>query len=190
MPIVLKHRRDWFPNATFRTCTGPMGDKLATDGARLTLVQRLRNVLRTKVEYQDAANAPDVQLTMVEELSGLLRRRLANGEQAFTLNAQIDRWLVANAEGVSSKPFMSYALEGGYVWSANDVSVSHDRMRRPKDDGDYANAMRCVENILLNFCVNQQTPKEHEEELAQRLRQESVDRQNERILTGPDGWMA
>jgi hypothetical protein len=190
LPIVLKHRSEWIPRgATIKTCTGPMGDKQSSDGSRQTLVQRLRSTLKAKVEYQDHANAPDVQLTMIEELSGLLRRRLANGEQAFTINARPDRWLVANSDGIVPKPFMSYALEGGYVWSAHDVSVSHDRMRKPKDDGDYANAMRCVEHILLNFCVNQATQAELDAKELERLKAEAA----QRLVVpyaGPDSWLA
>lgn len=184
LPLVKQYRAEWFPGAMFKSCTSPMGEK-QTALPRVTLSQMLRDAGIRPV-YRENSNAPDVQLAMIEEFAGYLRRRLIDG-QAFAVNGDSARWLVASMDGVTQKPWMAYALEGGYVWSENEVSVSHDRLRRPKDDDDYANAMRCVENILLNFCVSQRSESDRD---AQEIRQRQQTYTNETQHENPLSWMA
>lgn len=188
MRVVKRYRAEWFPKATFRTAASPVGEKETTASNRLTLLDILRS-LGIKPQWRDTANAPDVQLAMIEELSALLRRRTSGREEAFGLNIDDSRWLVASAEGEKEQPFLAWAADGGYVWDEHFVSVANKAIRQPRDDDWYANAMRCVENILLNFCMNQ--PSEYERGLRQQAQRERQDGQgNPYAGLGSNSWMA
>lgn len=163
--LIERVRSEWFTDAETQvrvlSCTAPMGAPL-TDASRFTLLQLLRArgiVLRS----QSGGNGPAVQLAMIEYLSGLLRRRLADGEEAFGVEENPKRWLQVSAdEGETEVPFIAFALEGGYTWSEHFVSVSQKELRQPNQDDEYANAMEAVEQIALNFCAGHETDAERD----------------------------
>ncbi len=187
LPIVRRYRSEWFPEATIQTATSPMGGTYSTAGARFTMLDILRAADITP-KWRESANAPDVQLAMIEHISGLLRRRTIGREEAFGLEKNPSRWLEASIEdGITEQPFLSFALDGGYVWSDYMVSVSNKPVRQPKNDDWYFNAMRCVENMVLNFCVNKPT----DAELAEREKRDRQDAANAPgVPIGEHGWMS
>ena len=185
LPVVKQHRADWFPGARFQSCTSPMGEKAQTKQRRTTLLAILREA-GIQARWREDANAPDVQLAMIEQLTSYMRRRTFGREEAFGVNADADRWLVASAEGIAPKPFLSFALDGGYVWDEHFVSVSNQTVRQPKDDDDFANAMKCVENIVLNFCISQPSDYEREERAVKDREQQGGGHSQP---TGPNAWM-
>lgn len=163
IPIVKQYRGEWFPElpgqkTVFRTCTSPMGEHEETmQQDRFTLINLLREA-KFRPMWRDAANAHDVQLGMIEHIGALLRRRISAREESLSINADPSRWLFAAPDGtVKELPFMAFAFEGGYVWDAHDVSVSSKAMRQPFVDDQYSSAMRCVENLVLNFCAGQKS---------------------------------
>lgn len=185
LPLVKRTRSEWFPNATIQTCTAPMGETQKTQGDRYTLLGVMRDA-GFKAEWKDTANAPDVQLAMIEHVGGMLRQRTMSGEEAIGISNDPDRWLVATVdEGVRPIPFLSFAFEGGYIWSDHVVSVSNKAVRQPHDDDEHANAMRCVENIVLNFCAGQSSAQE----LAAKHRELAGVFPTSDPRRGPNGWL-
>lgn len=163
LPLVIQYRHDWFSEqqlASVRTCIAPMGET-KVGALRLNLLETIKYA-GFKLQSRDDANAPDVQLAQIEYIAGLLRRRTATREECLGVNADVRRWLTASHEGVKPLPFMAYGFEGGYTWDKHFVSVGHKEVRQPKEDDKYANAMHCVENLVLNFCVNKKTEDELE----------------------------
>lgn len=191
LPLVQQYRAEWYPNlppGSLRSCIAPMGESNRdTSQVRMTLIQTLRQA-RVRVQWRDNANAPDVQLAMIEYLAGLLRRRTATSEECFGINADPNRWLTASRDGVKPLPFLAYAFEGGYTWSKNFVSVSHKQLRQPTEDDKYANAMHCAENIALNFCAGVPTEDDRERQ-RQRARQDG-DGGPSVQSSGPNSWMS
>lgn len=185
LPIVKKTRGEWFPNATFKTCTAPQGEKHSTDTYRYTMVNVLRSYKFDPI-WRDNANAPDVELAMVEEISRMLRRRTMGGEMLL-LNRDPNRWLTVMKDGsVKQTPFVAFAFEGGCVWSPHNVSISHAEVRRIHSDDQYANAIRCVQSLVLNFCVDQASDFEKSKK-----RQEQAERSGTSNMPhGPNAWMA
>ena len=184
LPIVKTYRNEWFGQLPMRLATSPMGETLHSIGSRVTMLQLLREA-KMSPQWRENANAPDVQLAMIENISSLCRRRLMHGEEAFGIDNNAEHWLEASAdEGIKPQPFITFAFEGGYVWDEHTVSVSNKSVRQPKDDDWYFNAMRCVENIMLNFCVGQKTS----EELAIQKRDRMIE-QRTKVLTGPQSWL-
>lgn len=159
LPIVRDYQRDWFENSAIKTCTSPMGETARTTGSRQTLLTVLREAGIRPV-WRENANAPDVQLAMIEAIGGLLRRRTIAKEESFAINSDKDRWLVVSDGNAKPVPFMSFAFEGGYVWDEHAVSISNKAVRQPREDDEYANAMHCLENIVLNFCAGRPTDAE------------------------------
>jgi hypothetical protein len=60
-------------------------------------------------------------------------------------------------------------------------------MRQPFVDDEYSNAMRCVENILLNFFAGKKSESQEEAE-----RHMEAQRQGAAgaFLDGPHGWLS
>lgn len=168
LPIVKRYRKEWTNRATkIRTCCSSAGET-RVDQARYTLVKILREAGFTPF-WQDNSNSHDVQLAMIETLSTALRRRTTAREEALQINADPARWLIAEDGTERRQPFMSFAFEGGYVWDTHKVSVANKELRQPRSDDEYANVMRCVENLMLNFVAGQRTDEERE-----RLRQAAM----------------
>ena len=164
LPLVKQHRAQWFPmSPKIQSCIAPMGE--TKDGGDVQIRQTLLQTIRragVKFQVNDTANAPDVQLAMIEEIGGLLRRRTATREECLGVNVDPARWLTASHEGLAPLPFVAYAFEGGYTWDKHKISISHKEVRQPTEDDKYANAMHCVENIVLNFCVGRQSADERD----------------------------
>lgn len=157
LPMVKRYRADWFPHAEWKTATGPMGET-ATANDRFTLLTLLRRE-HFQVQWRDNANALDVRLAMIESLGGLMRRRTMGKEEAFGIHNESSRWLEYSlSDGVVPRTFLAYAFDGGYTWESGAVSVSNKQVRRPHNDeqeqGYYANAARCVEHLMQNFCAD------------------------------------
>jgi hypothetical protein len=184
----VKHlRSEWFGASTIRTCTSPMGEIGVKSGNRYTLMNLLR-AQKFKPVSKDFANAPDVQLALIEEISARLRRRVGPKEEAMTVNADPSRWLQMLPDGsVSEKPFLAFAFDGGYTWSEHTVSVSNKELRQPREDDEYSNAMHCIENIILNFCVGQKTDEERRETRNANRADDYGQRQRYR---DPESWLA
>lgn len=189
LPLVTQYRAEWFRGtqiATVRTCIAPMGESKGAAAVRMTLLQTIKRAGFTLTMRPDA-NAPDVRLAQIEYLAGLLRRRTATREECLGISAEPMHWLTVSHEGVKPLPFVAYAFEGGYTWDKHFVSISHKQVRQPKEDDKYANAMRCIENIVLNFFAGQPTADEDAEE--QRAARQLADSMPG-LPSGPNAWMA
>ena len=158
LPIVRRCRDEWTEGRPVRTSTGP----------RPTLVKLLRDA-GFRPQWRENADAHDVQFSMIENISAALRRRVAAKEEALVINADPARWLIAEDGTERQQPFMAFGFEGGYVWNTHTVRVGNKEVRQPLADDEYANAMRCVENLMLNFFSGQQTGAEREA-IAQKAR--------------------
>jgi hypothetical protein len=186
LPLVKQYRQEWYPDLPIKTCTAPMGETQKTVSGRYTLLGLLRQAGFSAV-WREHANAPDVKLAMIEEIAALLRRRTGVREEALSINADPSRWLRAAPDGsIKPEPFLSFAFDGGYVWSEHTVSISNKEVRQPHNDDEYANAMRCLENLILNFCAGQasQDARDRQRSKAQ-ARSHATD-----VAEGPHGWMA
>jgi hypothetical protein len=186
LPLVQRTRTEWWPELkTVKSCTSPMGE--TSGSARYTLVNLLRDAGLAPI-WRENANAHDVQLAMIEQTAALLRRRLSAKEEAVAISNAPDRWLSVLPDGsLKATPFLSFAFEGGYVWSEHMVSVSNKTMRQPFVDDEYSNAMRCVENILLNFFAGQKTDAQQE---AERYAEAQRQGPTSGFLDGPHGWLS
>jgi hypothetical protein len=164
LPLVKSYRAEWFPRTRgLKACTAPMGESVRTAGQRYTLLSVLRAAGIEPV-WLDAANAPDVQLAMIEHIAGLLKRRTIGREEAFGINADKSRWLLATPDGsIREVPFLAFAFEGGYVWSPHLVSINNKEVRQPFNDDEYANAMRALEHVVANFCAQHRSDAEQED---------------------------
>lgn len=154
LPLVRRYRADWYPHldeSNVRSCMAPMGDKSEGHQPRFTMLRILQQS-GIRVQWRDTANAPDVRVALIDQMSGLLRKRAPNREECIGVNNDPERWIMASREGIQEAPFLAYAFEGGYTWSKHFVSVAHKTLKQPMEDDHYANAMHCAENILLNFC--------------------------------------
>ena len=186
LPIVKQHRAEWFDAKTqFRTCVTPMGETVGRE--RYTLVNVLREAGFAPV-WRENTNAHDVQLAMIEQIAAMLRRRTATREEAIAVNADPTRWTNVAQDGtLKAIPFLSFAFEGGYVCSPHTVSVSNKAMRQPHYDDEYANVMRCVENLVLNFCAGQASEFDRDTRLQKARDRETA---NPFSGSGSGGWMA
>ena len=191
IPLVMRYRTEWFPGAKFLSCAPPLGEH--SPGPRLVinpkagLVHSTLRELGIAPQWRPDANAPEVQLALIEELSSYMRRRIGDDE-AFGLHEDPARWLSASLEGVSQRPFLSYACDGGYVWDDQMVSVGHEGIRRPKDDDDYSNALNCVLYILLQFCSRRPSDGE-DEQRRQEARRRQLEAVNPFLGAGPHAWL-
>lgn len=158
LSIVETHRTVWLPpSMSIKTCIAPMGR-----GLRYTPINILRQRTGLLPLWRDNGNAPDTRLAMIEQIAAALRRRNASGQESFAVNNDDDRFLIVNRDGVRPSPFVHHAFEGGFVWDPHFVSTSNKELKQSLEDDKFANAMHCIENIMLNFIVDQ--PEEEPEE--------------------------
>jgi len=170
-------RQEWFPKDIWRvkTCTSPMAGKQRKH-ARYTLLNSLHGA-GYRPEWRDNGNAPDVQLAMIEHIASEMRRTLPSGEPAVAVSDDPSRWLAIAPDGSEKTlAFAAFAFEGGYVWSDHTVSVAHEDVRQPHEDDLYATVMHAVENIYLNFCVEQASDAEREASAARARKQQRMTR--------------
>lgn len=185
LSAVKRYRSEWCGQLPVKTCTAPPGEMGLKSGARFTLLNLLRQQ-GFAPRFKDSGNSPDVQLALIEEISARLRRRVGPKEEAIIINADTAKWLQMTPDGaIGEKPFLAFAFEGGYTWSEHTVSVANTELRQPREDDEYSNAMRCVENLILNFCVGQKTDEE-------RKTAESAQTQGppNQPSSGAYGWLA
>ncbi len=184
LPIVSNYRERWFPDRhEVLTCSSPPGSAI---GTKFTALNILRKAGFNAV-CRDHGNSPEVQLGLIETISGLLRRRTATGSEAVIVNDEPGRWLVVDKDGVKMPPFLHIAFEAGYTWDRHFVSVANKELRQPHDEDKFANVMRAVENLVLNFCANQLTQEERD---ATRRRDRAYADDQPFADIGPAGWMA
>lgn len=186
LPLVQRYRQDWFPSSKIQTCTAPMGESSDQNAHRFTLLSVLREAGFRPI-WQNNSNAPDVQLAMIEQVAALLRRRTTAHEEAIAISNNPAHWLSVAPDGtIKPVPFLAFAFEGGYVWSEHWVSVSNKELRQPYADDEYANAMRCLEHLVLNFCSGHRTTEDRD---AQRAKERLKAEQQPTWPQGPHGWM-
>lgn len=188
--VVKQYRKAWFPSLSdVSTCTSPMGAISSLLGASYTALDVLREAGFTPV-FDPKSNAPDVRLGIIESISGSLRRRTSTGEESVVVNSDPSRWLSATAEGTEPEQsdFLRIAFEAGYSWDKHFVSVANKEVRQPQEDDKFANAMHCVENIVLNFCVGKPTDAEREEREQKRLRDDAAQR-SAYASNSPHSWL-
>jgi hypothetical protein len=193
VPLVLRYRTEWFPGARVESCAPPMGAHHHQPGRTAPPLTSRAGLIHAALQahgitpiWRPDADAPDVKLALIEELADYLRRRVGP-EEAFGLHDDPARWLTATLEGVSQRPFVSYALDGGYVWDDQVISVSHEAIRRPADDDDYHNALQCVLYVLLHFCrrPSEQTIADRRTE----ARRRELEAANPFASASPHAWL-
>lgn len=175
LPIVKARRDEWAEGLSLRTCTGP----------RPALIKLLRDAGFNPLSRPDG-DAHDEQLVQIENISTALRRRVASREEALLINADPSRWLIAEGGSERQQPFMDFAFSGGYVWDTHTIRTGNKELRQPRADDEYANVMRCVENLMLNFFMGQKTEEQREEKL---LTQRGNIRRSPIPMSRADGWL-
>lgn len=194
LPVIGQLREAWCPRAegwTFKSCSAPMGaaTHAARTAGRRTLLQRLTSA-GYRVEWRPHGNAPDVRLAMIEYLSDLAEETTRLGHPALAINDNSGRhWLTLDRDGtLTPLPFVSYAFEGGYVWSDHAVSVANKEVKQPHEDDQYANVMHAIEHLALNFCADELSADEREQQrvkAATRNLQQSLETPH----ANPTAWM-
>lgn len=166
LPIVDAYRAQWFPPETvIMRCADPPPD--SSGGLRFTHTQIIKaHYDKQKLYSRPNANAPDVRESVVQHIGGLMQRRFAS-EQAFEINNDPSRWLMASIETVKRTGYFIHGCESSYVWDENLVSVGNKRVQQPRYDQWLEGWQRCLENLVLNFCAGKPT----QEELAARKKQ-------------------
>jgi hypothetical protein len=170
LPMVERYRAEWFPDLRaerVRTCCPPPASIVRGVGHRYTGLQLLRQAGFMPI-YREHAGA-DVQLTLIDRLSGYIQRSIGGEKRALAVNSEPSMWLQVSRDGIEPSPFLSQAFESNYVWDEHIASVAHSPFRKPKEDDWFANAMRCVENIELCFCANLPTDSDLEIRRAGRM---------------------
>ncbi len=180
LPLVQHYREEWFPGArNVKTCCDPPSG--ATSKYTITTIL---TDFGLNPRWRENAASPDVRVSMIEYLGALMRRRAGTG-QAFIVNNDPHRWLMASSAIVKQTKLFVDACEGSYIWSPNYVSVGNKTVRQPEFDQWLEGFERCLENIALNFCAGQRTGQE--DELAQRNQQRQAPEVSYAHL--PHGWM-
>lgn len=185
LTVVDSYRKDWYPpNAPVQTCVAPMGDQQSTQ-PRFTGLNVLRKRLNVTPLSRANGNAADVRAAMVELIATFLRRRNVNGQEAFGVNNDPAKFLIANSDGPRESAFLHHACEAGAVWDKHFVSVGNKEVRRLHEDDKFANAMHAVEDICLNFLAGRLTD---EEQAAKRAQQRQQHGPSSPPLTGEAAW--
>ncbi len=149
LPIVTRYRSEWFPDPIeIRSCCDPAGSHDNSQGVRDNGVTLLRKA-GFGVRWKDNSNAPDVRLAMVERHGGYMRKRVANGTEAFRVNET--QWLRVSSDATVPWKFLADGFEAGYVWDEHMVSVGSKQVRKPKKDGWFEHGQNCAEYLELNF---------------------------------------
>ncbi len=105
--------------------------------------------------------------------------------QIGVFNETPERFKMASMTVVKHSNLFVDSLEGSYVWDENLVSVANKKLRQPKNDEWVEGPMRCLENIVSNFCALQITDEE-------KARREAEQRQQraQRPASHPQAWMS
>jgi hypothetical protein len=150
LELVLRKRSEWFPDpVSIRECCDPAG---AADTSHGT--QGAVKILREK-GIQPAfvldSNSPTMRLAAIERMASNMRRRAADRQEAFAINADFEHWIRVSDSGTALDRFLSDGFEAGYVWDEHMVSVGNKQMRKPKKDGEFEHGQNCAEYLELNF---------------------------------------
>lgn len=188
LPLVARYRREWFDEAedTRVCCDPPMSNE---SGLRYTTADILREA-KLRPRWRENASAPDVRVSMIEHIGAMMLRRAGAG-QAFNVNADASRWLMASkalAKPKHTKLFVD-GCEGSYVWSPNYVSVGNKTVRQPAFDQWLDGWQRCLENIMLNFVVGQATQAEKDEKRRKLRAQQALADSDGQDFSLPGAWM-
>ena len=140
--------------------------------------------------FRDGANAHDVQLALLEQLAGYMRRRNSTGEESFGVNSAEDHWVAVSREGVEPNPFMAHAFEAGLVWDEHLVSVGNHTVRQAKTDDWFCNAVHAATNIEINFAAERPTQQDRDKRAAAARAAHAQREPDSPALTGPLGWLA
>lgn len=161
LPLVVQYAAKWFgDHRPLQLCT----DGSTTDAAdRYTLAQLIRSHKLPGLRQRANSNAPDVRLAMIERLAAYMRKRNADGQEAFGINADPDRWIRVKREGVFAKDFLADALEAGYVWNEHPISVGNKELRQPKADDMHEHAGFALELLELNFAAGMLTREQRDQ---------------------------
>jgi hypothetical protein len=165
LPVLLQQQERWFGvHADVRICTDG-----ATDAAdRYTLTQLIRSHKLKGLRQREHSNAPDVRLAMTERLAAYMRKRNPDGKEAFGIEKDPAKWLRLTRHGLTSKDFLTDAIEAGYVWSEHTVSVGNKEIRQALADGKHEHPGFALELLELNFGANQLTQEQRKEQQARR----------------------
>ena len=185
LALVKQTRANWFPTISSReTCCDPAGSHQNSQGTRFNGVDLLRKAGFAPT-WRPNANAPDVRLGVIEALGAHMRRRERDGREAFQVETDPERWIRATHEGAVAEPFLTDALEAGYVWDEHMVSLGNKQVRKAKKDGWFEHGMNCLEYLELTFGANQATAAEREARKNQ-LQETSYPA----VVRGEHGWMS
>ena len=150
-PLIQQYRAAWFPVAiAVMSCCDPAGAHDNSQGVRQNGIEVLKDHAIAP-QWQENSNAPDVRLAMVERHAGYMRKRAANGDEAFGIEANPERWLRISPTLTESWRFYADGCEAGYVWDEHMVSVGSKQIRKPKKDGWYEHGQNVAEYLELNF---------------------------------------
>ncbi len=148
LDIVLRYRAQWFPNpVAVKECCDPAG---ASNPIGVDMGQTLR-AKGIRVVYQQDSNSPSMRIAAIERIAAHMRRRAADRQEAFAINADPERWLVISEASTACDTFLADGFEAGYVWDEHMVSVGNKQVRKPKADGWYEHGQVCTQYLELNF---------------------------------------
>lgn len=153
-------RREWYPvGVPVKTCVSPMGGGHLA-GLRYTLLDIIKQQIRVTPLYRENGNAADVRVAIVENLSGYLRRRNADGQEAFGISNDPAKFFIISKDESRASPVVHHAFEGGATWDDHFVSVGNKEVRQVREDDKFANVLHCIENIELNYLAGKKTPED------------------------------
>ncbi len=182
LPIVQKHRAEWFSEAKgVKTCCDPPPAKGAED-IRFSNIAILKEFGFTPT-WTPNSNAPDVRESIIQSIGGMMKRRHGL-HQAFQIHSDPSRFLMASTAVIKHTKLFTDSIEGSYVWDENQVSVANKKTRQPKQDDLIEGSMRCLENIVSNYCALQITDEERERKKAEQRRQPAGAH-----VADPQAWM-
>lgn len=186
LPIVQQYRAEWFPDClNSLTCSSIRESPGASSFSLLSALRKAGYSPR----WREDGRTHKTQLAMIEETAEMLLRSISAKEEYITVNADKSKWIVAQQDGIhAQRPFLAYALDGGYVWSPQEVSQGNEEIRQPHQDDEYANIMRAVESLILNFCAGQ--PTQHDRDVTKRRERTMYTDDNPFGEIGPASWMA
>lgn len=184
LPIVQKFRAEWFSHALgVKTCCDPP-PAIGAEDVRFSNIATLKEFGFTPT-WTLNSNAPDVREAIIQSIGGMMKRR-HGAHQAFQINADPARFLMASTQVVKQTKLFVDAIEGSYVWDENLVSVSNKKVRQPRQDDLIEGSMRCLENLVSNYCALQITDAEKDAEDARNRQREHTGSHH----PTPHGWMA
>ncbi len=182
LPIVQKHRAEWFSEAKgVKTCCDPPPAKGAED-IRFSNIAILKEFGFTPT-WTPNSNAPDVRESIIQSIGGMMKRRHGL-HQAFQIHSDPSRFLMASTAVIKHTKLFTDSIEGSYVWDENQVSVANKKTRQPKQDDLIEGSMRCLENIVSNYCALQITDEERERRKSEQRRQPVTGQSSH-----PQAWM-